>query len=74
MACGVDLKAQDRGLHRERVLDRPLIRNQEYLDGGSCREKKSHLILPFGHRNIELFDSKSILLCCLVRALKSWTE
>ena len=62
------------GLQRKSVLDRPCIRDQEYLDGGGRRNEEAYLILSLRYRDIELLQTEAILLCCLVRALRSRTK
>ena len=62
------------GLYGERVPHWPFFSNQEYVNGGGCRNKESRLIFLPRHGHIELLKREAILLYCLFRALKSWTR
>lgn len=60
--------------YRERILHWPFSGNQEYLNGGGCRNKESGLIFLPGDGYIELLKREGILLYCLFRVLESWTR
>lgn len=68
-ACWHGLNALSCRLYRERVRHWPSSGDQEYFNGGGCRNKESRLIMLPRHRYIELLKREAILLCCLFRAL-----